>query len=256
MIKRKIRERGYGQIKLTLASHKKIAMQKFDVLYSRQGTLVLIIIAVPLIWLAPFFAAVFLIHNMADWFVITIIILMMVGSLTTLLWMIKRYATVPCEVLMDENRLEVKLLRHSILYFVTHYETNWSNIENVSTNFNNQTNKRFYQVTFKNPGKIITLEPNQVLKSINEETIFGNTLNNYVDKFNTSQQLPASMQIHSKGFYDTRWAKLITFFAWGMTAVIIVAKIASPESISSWKILSFLVYSSMWLTVYYANRGK
>lgn len=47
---------------------------------------------------------------------------MMPGSITTLFWMIKRYAAVPCIVLMDENKLKVKLIRHSFLYFVTHHE--------------------------------------------------------------------------------------------------------------------------------------
>ena len=231
-------------------------MQKFEVKYSLQGKIVLVLIVIPLLWTIPLFAAVILIPGMAEWMIMVLVALMLLGAIISTLRIVNKQLTIPCQVMMDENKLEVKLLHHSFLYTITHYEAEWNNIENVSSNIDTQNNKRFYQVSFRNPAKTICLSPDDVITSNEEETEFGKSLMGYVNQFNSGNNTSSALKIHSKGFYDSWWAKLLTFFAWTMTTVVIVAKISNPGGISIWKAMGFLTYSAIWLTAYYANRKR
>lgn len=230
-------------------------MNRFEVKYSLSGKIVLVLIVIPLLWTIPLFVAVALMPDMPEWMIPLLVVIILLGAIITTLRLVNNKLTVPCEVTMNDERLEIKLLRHSFLYTITHYESEWANIENVSSNIDTQNNKRFYQVRFRKPAKTISLSTDDIIETADEETEFGKILLSYVNKFNNSSSA-AALKIHSKGFYDSWWAKLLTFFAWVMTALVIVVSFTRPDSINIWKILGFFAYCVIWLTAYYTNRKK
>jgi hypothetical protein len=230
-------------------------MHKFEVKYSLQGKVVLVLLVLPILWMIPLLVIFTLIPDLPGWAIPVLTILVLTGAIISTIRFIGKYINVPCVVTMNEDKLEIELLRHSFLYTITHYESPWSNIENVSSNIDTKNNKRFYQVRFQNPGKIITLGSNESINTVSDETAFGKTLLDFVDKFNKTETA-SSFKIHSNGFYDSWWAKLLTFFAWTMTALIIVVSFTKPGSINIWKVLGFFAYCVIWLTAYYTNRKK
>lgn len=229
-------------------------MQRFEVKYSLSGKIVLVLIVIPLLWTIPLFVAIALMPDMPEWMILLLVVILL-GAIITTLRLLNNRLTVPCEVTMNDERLEVKLLRHSFLYTITHYEAEWNNIENVSSNIDTQNNKRFYQVRFRKPAKTISLSPDDIIESADEETEFGKILLSYVNKFNNISTA-AALKIHSKGFYDSWWAKLLTFFAWTMTALIVIAAFTKHSGINTWKVIGFFAYCIIWLTAYYTNRKK
>lgn len=230
-------------------------MQKFEVKYSLQGKIVLVLIILPLLWTIPLLVAATLIPDLPSWTILVLTVVILLGAIITTLRVVNNWLTIPCEVIMDEEKIEIKLLKHSFIYTVTHYESAWGNIENVSSNIDTQNNKRFYQLKFRNPGKTISISTDEVIESIEQETEFGKTLLDYVNRFNDNTS-PSALKIHSKGFYDSWWAKLLTLFTWLITVLVIVAKFSNPDGISIWKAMGFLAYSAIWLTAYYTNRKK
>lgn len=231
-------------------------MQTYSVAYYRTSAIIEILVFIPLLLAGIFVSIILTTGNMPEWMLITASCLLVILSITCTLIIYKRYGALPCEVQMSESGLDVKLLRHSFLYSISHYSSNWGNIENVSTNYDPNHNRRFYQVTFKKPKKTINLIPAEKVTHSGHETDFGNVLMNYVQNYNKQHQQEPTMQIHSRGFYDTVLAKVLTFLAWAMIAVIIIVKIISPGKISIWRSFAALAYSGMWLTAYYISKRK
>jgi hypothetical protein len=230
-------------------------MKTFQVNYSRNGILVLILLIIPLFIMTPIFIGIAMIWggSLSDVALIAVVVAVMIAGILLTVWMVKRYATVPCEVSVSDSGIQVKLLRHSFLYGVSQYESEWGNIRNVSTNFDPQNSRRFYLVSFKKPNKTINLSPKEKVEAA-EETELGTALLSYVDKFN-NQAAPA-VQIHSRGFYDSTWAKTLTIIIWIGTVAVVVLSILEPDKIPLWRAGIFLAYSAIWLTAFYINRKK
>ncbi len=231
----------------------KIKMKTFQANYSRNGILIAILLIIPLLIMTPLFIALAYM-NLSEVMLFVAIGAIMIAGIGLVLWIVKRHVMVPCEVSVSDGGINVKLLRHSFLYGMSHYESGWGNIRNISTNYDPQNNKRFYLVSFKSPHKTINLTPNDKITSVEEETELGTELLSYVDQFN-SQAAPA-MQIHSRGFYDSGWARGLTVITWIAMAAVVIIFIAWPGNLPIWRALAFLAYSAIWLTAFYANRKK
>ena len=115
-------------------------MQKFEVKYSLKAKIVLVLIVIPLLWTMPLFASVILTPDMPQWMVFVLVCVILLGAITTTVHFVNNQLNILCEVMMDENKMEIKLLMHSFLYTITHYESRWDNIENVSSNIDTQNN--------------------------------------------------------------------------------------------------------------------
>lgn len=229
-------------------------MHTYRVEYYRTGAIVAILVFIPLLLVGIFVSIILAIKEIPEWILITAICLLVIFSMILTLIIYKRYGSLPCQVQMSEDGLDIKLLRHSFLYNISHYSSTWSNIQNISTNYDPNHSRRFYQVTFKKPKRTINLIPTEKVANAGEETDFGKTLMDHVEKYN--EQHDPSMQIHSRGFYDTFFAKALTFLAFAMAVAVILIKFIAPASIDNWRTMAVLAYSFIWLYSYYMNRPK
>jgi hypothetical protein len=228
-------------------------MQTFPVTFSRNPVIVLILVTVPLIIVAIFLLTLFSIPNLPDWAIFVGSFVMMAVNIATVLFIYKKWATARAEVDMSDEGLRIRMLSSSPFYPSAGYQSSWEGIENVSTNFDPQHDKRFYMLSFRHLGKSISLMPAESA-SDDAETPFGDALLAYVSKYNSAHKSQPETLIHQKGFYDTWWAKGLTIFTYLIFALVVVMRLLRPNDVSIWRLVQVACFGILWLSAYYTNR--
>ena len=123
------------------------------------------------------------------------------------LFIMKHFAAVPCKVGLAEQGIFIRLMQRTPLYPKAALESNWSNIVHVSSYLDPNHNKRFYVIRFKQPAITVSLMAPENSFPNDEDTLFGVSLQHYVDGYNAGHTAESSAPISNKGFYDSWWAK-------------------------------------------------
>lgn len=231
--------------------------QTFTVSFSRAGAIVFILVAIPVLTVAVFLTGIMALAGKApEWVVIAVIILMMATAIGGVLLILKKWGTPEAHVRMDDSGITIRLLRRSPFYSRSGYASPWEEIENVSTNIDTQHNRRFYQLSFREPlATTVSLSPPDVVDE-NTETPFGEALLSHVARFNNAHSQQPGALIKRKGFYNTGWAKALTILAYAMMVALIAMKILKPETVDTWRIVQVAAFSVMWLASYHANNRR
>jgi hypothetical protein len=229
-------------------------MQKFELTCQRIFVVVLILIFLPLLVTFSFIALLLAFSDLPDWLVISSIFAMMGLNIALVLWAIKRLATIPCDVYLGPEKIRIHIRRPSIIFGRSDYESAWDKLENVSSNYEPRTEKRFYKITFTNPRITISIDsPEKVSPS--EETLFGESLMKYVTSYN--EETPADKpRIDTTNFYESTWAKVFTYIMWAALAVFTIVFIAIPDTMDGWRFGQFATGMGIWLAAYYINRSR
>lgn len=231
-------------------------MQSFNVKYSRNKSVVAVLILLPLLIFAPVVVLLVSLPSLPYWILLSIVCVVLLFSILTVTQLVKRQLTVSCTIQIDETGLEIQLLKHSLFYPVSHYKSSWSNIENVSSNFDPQLSVHFYQVSFRHPSRTINLWTNEEHETVEVETEFGKQLLLAVEQYN--EQLPGKngLHIYHRGFYESWWAKALTVLAWLVIIAAVANKCIHWETVSMWRVVAPVIYSGGWLSAYYLNKNQ
>jgi hypothetical protein len=227
-------------------------MQLFEVTFSRNPVTVLILVTVPLILAVLFITPLLLFPGWPDWLVLPVSMALMVVAILIVIFIIKKWGSEKSEVSMNAHGITIRLLRRSVFYSRREYAGSWEDLENVGSNFDPQYRRRFYTVRFRQSGIQVTLTPADKVAA-DTETPFGEALLQYISNHNSAHpQRP----IRQQSMYDTWWAKGLTGLAYIAIAAALITRIVAPERMGFGKLLQVLAFSVLWLSVYYANKGK
>lgn len=224
---------------------------------SRMGIIYFILLVMPLLVIMPMIAIVVAAGNsLPDW-ALMIIALLIVGI--AVYWIIgftKKWGTIPCTVEISESELKVTLKTKSVFYPGTVFQSSWADLKSASSGYETQRQERFYKVQFAKPDLTIYLNSPEKLTDAEKETEFGSIFLAYVALQNSDSEKQGKQPIDTRNFYQSTWAKVITYLIWLALAGFIIAKISMPESINSWKVAQFGICSAIWLSSYYINTRK
>ncbi len=227
-------------------------MQTYNVTFSRNYVVVLILVLMPLSVVAVFLSLLFSIDNLPDWAVLLASFSLIGVSLGAVLLTLKKWGTVPAKVDMDADGLSIKLQRWSPFYPRRKYSGHWDGLSNVSTNYDPQHNKRFYLISFKNSATV-SIDPGDKATE-DSETVFGTALLRYVEDYNSTHKSAPETLIRRRGFYDAWWAKGLTYCCYLFIAAAIVGYFTDRETFPLWRLIQVFCFSSLWIAAYYANK--
>jgi len=145
-------------------------------------------------------------------------------------------------------------MRRSPFFQKWMYTCSWRELKAVSSNYDTQTGGRFYKIGLGDRGGNIYLSTDEKTNTPILETEFGELLMEFVE---TAEHLPgnAASHIDRKNFYQAAWAKWFTRIILVMNVVIWGVVIFGQE-VDVWQAVRLSVFSSIWLTAYYLNKGK
>src|ERR1041384_297366 len=128
-------------------------MQTFSADYSRTGPATALIAAIPVLIMTPLIIALAILgpDELGGAGLIIGILIILGGGIFLTIKAYRKYASVPSEVSLGESGIVIKLLRRSFLYGNIQYDKKWENIKNVSSNFDPQNDRKFYQLSFDHP---------------------------------------------------------------------------------------------------------
>lgn len=227
-------------------------MQTFNVTFSRNYVVVLILVLIPLSVVAVFLSLLLSTKDLPDWAVLLSSVVMMGVSLGAVLLTLKHWGTVPAIVNMDAEGLSIRLKHWSPFYPRRDYSSHWDGLSNVSTNYDPQHNKRFYLISFKHSATV-SIDPGDVA-SEDSETPFGNVLLGFVEQYNSTHTSKPETLIRRRGFYDTWWAKGLTGCCYLFIAIAIIGYFVDGDTFPLWRLIQVISFSSLWIAAYYANK--
>lgn len=227
-------------------------MQTFQVTFSRNAAIVLMLTIIPITMAVGIVLPIVLIPDIPEWFPAVAAVLVVGVSLGLVLYAYRRWIAIPAEVNLYENGIAVRLMKRSPFYR-KEYSSTWESISNVSSNIDTQHNKRFYLITFRESGTTIQLMPDEMALE-DYETDFGEALLGYVGRYNDAHNADGAPHIGRRGFYDAWWAKMLTWLSFLLIVVSIVMYFFGPEERRNWRLLQIVSISLVWLGAYYANK--
>lgn len=228
----------------------------FEMKCQRVYAVVLILVLIPSILVVGF---IFLLTSipavLPDWLVLTSSFLLVGLSAVLTLLAIMKWANLPCSVTLNEDGVIVSLKRRSPFFRKWVYTCSWREIRAVSSNFDSQTGGRFYKLGMRSGDGNIYLSPDEKTNTPVLETEFGSVLMQFVE---VAEQLPDKklQPIDKKNFYQSTWAYWLTRVVLVLNIVLWGVFIFADESMDAWQVTRFSLFSGVWLTAYYLNKGK
>lgn len=195
-------------------------------------------------------------NDLPDW-AIGVFIAMTIGlALWWTIGFLKKWGTIPCTVEIDEKGIKVILKQKSIFYPGTVFQSAWVDLRAASSGYEPQRQEHFYKVEFSSPAITIYLDSTEKVSHAAEETEFGSLFLAYVALQNSASEKKGKEQIDTKNFYQSTWAKTLTYLMWLVLIGTTGAYFIVPDIVNPWKLLQFSIYSGIWITAYYANTRK
>jgi hypothetical protein len=226
-------------------------METFRLLYNKTNVIILAIVAIPIVSVGLLFACLFnLPRNSPDWLVIGIICVYLVLLVLGVLYGINKKASIPCKVTVNEKGVGFEFEKSSFLYKIDKFFSGWENITNISENFyDGEAN--FYRITFNNPSFTANFSAIKGEEAGAEK--FYSELAYYQELYNLNHQ---EAPIRSKNFYETIWARLITWLFYSMAILVIAMYFLSPKAFEWYRTISLFCFGSIWIGNYYKNTKK
>jgi hypothetical protein len=216
---------------------------EFKVSYSKIRYVVWAIIVVPIVFIYAMLAIVLSVKEISDIVLIISIVATLGISIVLLLWIIKTKLGITSMVLPSETGLQIKLSKTNLLYRSPEINFDYAAIKNISYNYDVQHRKYYLLV---NPRKGATFQ----FTALNESPDDLAALNELVEKhragFNQNPQLGAHEKIGDTGFYETPFAKVVTWVMIVFTVLITVMLITGTETLPWYKVIWWYVICGVW----------
>lgn len=226
-------------------------MLPYRLLYSKNSVLILAMILIPIFGVGLMFAILLnLTKDLPDWTIFSFIIFFLFVLVISLLYIIKKWLNVACNTFVNESGISFKFEKKNFFYKYNDFFSGWENVTNIAeTAYNEQGN--FYQITFKNPS--FTANFSAIKAEEEHAQKFFNELTYYQDLYNLSHP---KTQISSKSFYESTWARMITWLFYILVIAIPILYFTTDKSVDWWRITSLLCFGSIWVGNYYKNTKK
>lgn len=226
-------------------------MLPYRLLYSKNSVLIMAMILIPIFGVGLMFAILLnLPKDLPDWTIFSFIIFFLFVLVVSLLYIIKKWLNVPCNTFVNETGISFKFEKKNFFYKYNDFFSGWENVTNISeTAYNEQGN--FYQITFKNPSFTANFSAIKAKEEHAEK--FFNELTYYQDLYNLSHP---KTQISSKTFYESLWARMITWLFYILVIAIPILYFTTDKNIDWWRVTSLLCFGSIWIGNYYKNTNK
>lgn len=216
---------------------------------------VLILVAVPVVFIGGLIVILITwARIIPDWILISSIVLVLATSLLVTLILLGKYNSVPAIITLNDWGITIRLQKRSIFFPRMIYTSAWTNINAFSSTFSNQKLTRFYKVGFNDPSIDIYIDDIETLTNSSEETVFSSFVLQRVNEFN--RHTSPKTQINTKNFYQSNWAKNLTYLVWVILAFLLGISALYSNTIEWWRIAQFAALSGVWLASYYANNRK
>lgn len=234
-----------------------MAAKVYDMTCSRMGIIMLALVVFPLAICGIMFGILIAAgDDLPDWAIGTFIAITIGLALWWTIGFLKKWGNIPCTVELDEKRITIRLKQKSIFYPGTVFSSSWADLRAASSGYEPQRQQHFYKVQFSSPSITIYLNSTEVVSNAYEETEFGSLFLAYVALQNSDFEQKGKQPIDTKNFYQSGWAKAITFLMWPVLTGSLIASFAFPETVESIKVWQFSIYSGIWLAAYYSNNRK
>lgn len=221
----------------------------------RLYAIVLILVVVPLV-VVGLFVSVILTYGdgMPDWLLIVVIMIALGISIFATLKLISKYNSVPSSITLNDWGIQITLEKRSLFFTRKVYSSAWTDIKAFSSTYSDQKNTRFYKVGLSDPLINIYIDDTEFVPDSETETMFSTYVLEKVNEHN--RHVDTKAKIDTKNFYQSNWAKNLTYFVWVILAVLIVLGVFYSDVIEWWRIAQFAAFSGVWLVAYYANNRK
>ena len=227
-------------------------MERYKLLYNKTSVILIAVLGMSLVYMFLFLGGLFyLAKNTPDWIIWAIIFSGLIFMIFSIVWVLTKQLTTPCTVTMNENGISFELEKRNLFYRLNSHFSGWENVDNISETLGNGSGNFFYQVKFKNPNFTANFSPIKTEEADAEK--FFATLSYYQDSYNLSHALKP---INSKSFYDTFWARSVTWLFYIMVIVIIILAFTTSKAVGWWRTVSVLCFGSIWVANYYHNTKK
>ncbi|WP_316769555.1 hypothetical protein [Pedobacter frigiditerrae] len=226
-------------------------MLPYRLLYSKNTVLILAMVLIPISGMGVMFAILLnLPKDLPDLIIYILIVFFLIILVLSLLLIIKKYLNIPCKTFVDETGISFKFEQKNVFYKYNDFFSGWENVTNISdTAYNEQGN--FYQITFKNPS--FTANFSAIKGEEENAEKFFDELTYYQDLYNLSN--PNTL-ISSKSFYESTWARMITWLFYILVIAVPIIYFTTDKSIDWWRIISLFCFGSIWVGNYYKNTKK
>lgn len=191
-----------------------------------------------------------------DWLILgTSVISLTLATILTLIVHF-RYLTVPCKLELDSNGMRITLTRKSPLLTFHEFSCGWENVTNASPEFLSQNGTWYYLLKFQKPSRTIQLNLPGKDAQIENPSFF-QAIDKYVKEFNEKPKPESRERITHKGFYQSKFAQLLTGLTLAMMIAAPVVAITSKKSDQSWvPFVSFYAFGITWLVNFFVARNK
>ncbi len=226
-------------------------MKLFRLSYNKTNVIILATVVIPVLSIGLLFTFLFsLPKHTPDWIIISIICISLILMAGAVLYFVTKKAVIPCKITVNDYGVSFKLEHSSFIYKRDDFYSSWENITNVSENdYNGEAN--FYRITFKNPS--FTANFSAIKGEEAEAEEFYSELVYYQELYNLNHQ---EAPIQSRNFYETIWARLITWLFYLMIMIITTLYITSSKEMDWYRTISLLCFGSIWVGNYYRNTKK
>jgi hypothetical protein len=227
----------------------------FNLNCQRMYATVLILVVVPVIVILLLITLILLFApDIPDWLLISLILLGIGGSTLLVLKLIKEFNAVPAIITLNDWGIKIELEKRSIFFPRNVYTSPWTNIRAFSSTYSDQKQTCFYKVGFNDPNIDIYIDDTETVQDSILETDFSTYVLERINEVN-KHSLP-STKIDTKNFYQSNWARNLTYLVWVVLVVLVVLGVFYKEIIEWWRIVQFASFSAVWLVAYYANNRK
>jgi hypothetical protein len=223
----------------------------FQMSYSQAGTQVAAMVLPPLgmVGLLMWFLVRFAL-TAPDWLVIAFITLTVVGSVAATVYMVLRYANVPCTITLDDEGVTVTLQRWSPFYRFNTLKVGWANVLNAAADLDYNTSKLFYVFKTQQPTRTMMLVSNNAQQLLEFITL----MCDHTTRYNS---MPTTRQpITQISFYGAAWAKWFTYCAIAVMVAATVFYIINPEAFRTTDLVLYYLFAIPWLANYFNSRRK
>lgn len=226
-------------------------MKSYQLLFNKTNVLVLLIAGLPILEMALLFIFLFsLPKTTPDWIIIAIIVISLVLMAGSVILFATKQLTVPCKMTVNHFGISYEFERRNIFYRRNSFFSGWENVTNISENFNSGQDN-FYRIAFKSPSFTINLSP---IKGETEQAeAFFHELTYYQEQYNLSH---LSTPIQSRNFYQSHWARLITWLFYIMVIVVIGSSFTDLITLDWYRNISMFCFGSVWVANYYKNTKR
>lgn len=225
----------------------------YQLRFQQNSKIAIVLVIVPIIGVLIMLLPLALIPTeLPEWLLFVCIMLGIIFIVGFTIYLVINKTVVDCWVTVNADGFQYELQQSSFMYSRKKFFSAWDNISNISDSTDTKSSLTFYQVGFTSPKFTATFNFKQGYES--DVQFFWNDLQQYKNQFNIEHA--TTRRISSKGFYDTKWAWVLTQLTYLMFLVLAVVKINFPDTLTWWRMTGFLCVASVWLINYHTNRSK